>query len=103
MIGNSRPGKPSDVKVMTCMRILSVGIATDRLDEVSYMAEKKTLEYFRMFCRDVNEPYGDVRAKMVCYTGTVRKLREVCRYRISGMSGAADYMKMFSKNCPFQD
>lgn len=49
---------PKDLKILSALRILSTGCASDNLDDCVYMAEKTIRQYFTQFCIDVIEIYG---------------------------------------------
>lgn len=53
MIAGRRNGKPTDVKVMNCLNMLSRRNRTDRNGDLAYIAEQIRREYFPQICKDV--------------------------------------------------
>ena len=94
-------GKPTDVKLLSCLRILSSGTTADSLDDATRMSEEIGRQYFRDFLNDVIEIYGDRylnrRPTETELEGIEQKYR---RIGLPGCIGAVDCMKVFWKNCP---
>jgi hypothetical protein len=102
MIGNRRPGKPTDVKLLNCLRILTTGNCSDQNDDASYVSEETGRLYFKQFCRDVNDVFGET---YLDRWPTEAELADIEQQYdglgFPGCVGALDCMKIFWKNCPF--
>lgn len=103
MIGGNRPGKPTDVKILSCLRLLAAGISSDQLDDANYMAEETTGRYFKSFCRDISAMYGEVYLDRWPTEDELAGIEQ--RYAelgFPGCAGAIDCMKLYWKNCPYR-
>lgn len=104
MIAARRPGHPTDVKILACLRMLSTGGSTDTIDDACGMAEETTRQYCKSFCRDIVDMYGSTYLKR---WPTEAELDEIQRRYVAkgfpGCVGALDCSKLFWKNCPAQD
>ena len=103
-IGGTRPGKPTDIKILAALRMLSTGTSSDDVDDVAYMSAETTRQYFRQFCEDVVSIYGHIYLKR---WPTAQEMEHIQRrYEEKGFPGcvgALDCSKLFWKNCPVQD
>ena len=59
LIGGNRPGKRTDIKILFCSRRLSEGNSYDSFDDQTYISEETGRQYFRTFCEDIIEIYGE--------------------------------------------
>lgn len=48
-------GKPRDVNISECLRLLTTGGSTDIFDDACYMAKETTNEYLEMFCLNASD------------------------------------------------
>ena len=104
MIGNTRPGIPTDIKLMFCLKILRYGGGTDQWDDAAYMSEESGRLYLMKFCKDIIDMYGSTYLKRYPNVDEMDDITE--RFAIQGFpgcAGALDCMKLFWKNCPVQD
>ena len=96
--------KPTDVKLLSCLRILSCGTTTDSLDDATRMSEEIGRQYMRKFLTDVEAIYG---GRYLNRRPNEQELNDVERkYRrigVPGCIGAVDCMKIFWKNCPVSE
>ena len=97
-------GKPTDVKILSCLRILSSGTTADSLDDASRMSEEIGRQYFRTFLDDVIEIYGKRYLNRRPNEEELNDVQE--KYKkigLPGCIGAVDCMKVFWKNCPTEE
>ena len=103
MIGGNRPGKPTDIKILFCLRRLSEGNSYDSFDDQTYISEETGRQYFRTFCEDIIDIYGE---QYLFRWPTALELQDISerysRRGFPGCGGALDCMKLFWKNCPIQ-
>lgn len=58
MIGVSRPGKPTEVKILNCLNMLASGNCPVRNDKVAYMEAEPARQYSTLFCSHIVEVYA---------------------------------------------
>ena len=63
MIGNTRPGIPTDIKLLLSLKILRYGGGTDQWDDAAYMSEESGRIYLMKFCKDIIDMYGSTYLK----------------------------------------
>lgn len=82
MIDGRRPGKPSDIKLFACLRIIEVCDRFDAIDNVAYMTEETVRQYFKSFCNDIVDMHGHIYLKYWIWihrSGTKLRREEVSR------------------------
>ena len=103
LIGGTRPGNPTDIKILFCLRRLSEGISYDSFVDQKYLSEETGWQYFKTFCEDIIEIYGE---QYLLRWTTALEIQDISeRYSRRGFKecgGALDCMKLFWKNCPIQ-
>lgn len=92
---------PTDLKLLSALRILSTGTSTDSLDDAVYMSQESIRLYFRQFCIDILEIYG---GRFFNRLPTVAELSSIeqkfADVGFPGCIGSVDCMKYVWKNCP---
>lgn len=96
-------GVLSQVKVMTCLRILCAGSANNDKDLVTCIGAETARVYFKTFCKHVVEVYG---SKYLNQRPTQDELqlieRNYSKLGIPGCVGAISSGHIEWKNCPFR-
>lgn len=102
--GIGRGGIPTDLKLLSCFRILSSGNCTDSVDDAACISEESVRIYFRQFCQDLMEVYG---SRFFNRFPTSHELLDVQQkyadIGFPGCIGAIDCMHYYWKNCPGTD
>lgn len=96
-----KKGKDSRIKVLVCLRILRYGRGYDDMDDSARMGKETIRSYFRAFCVDMAELYGNVFLNRRPTQEELRRIeKEYRRSGFPGCAGAVDCMKLHWKNCP---
>lgn len=104
MTGETRSGKPSQVKSLNCLRILATACSPDGLDYGSYIAQETGQQYSRQLCRDLKELPGNWYLRRWLTKTELKGIK--ARYAeigFLGCAGAMDCMNPFWKSYPYQD
>lgn len=104
MIAGRLPGKPTNVKSLNCLNMLSSGNRVNRNEDAAYMEGETARQYVLQFWKDVVEM---CRGTYLTRWHTAEELDDVqSAHEVKGFDGcvrAIDCSKWFWKNCPTQD
>ncbi len=94
---------PTDLKILSPLRILSTGCSYDSLDDAVYMSEESIRQCFNQFIKDITTMYGPLflnrRPTSMELTAISKQYTE---YGFPGCIGCVDCMKYVWKNCPYR-
>ena len=92
---------PTDLKLLSSLRLLSTGASSDSLDDAVYMSEETVRSYFKQFCIDILQVYGGrFFNKFPSRSELVTLQESYSNLGFPGCIGAVDCMKYVWKNCP---
>ncbi len=94
---------PTDVKILSALRILSTGCSYDSLDDAVYMSEESIRQCFNQFINDIVRMYGPIFFNRRPTSSELTKIsNQYADHGFPGCIGCVDCTKLVWKNCPYR-